>query len=89
MKDNNSSSFFVENNKKEEKSPNINKENEPKAKKAMFKKSLYANLAEEDLEKYRQIISDPEALVSVDDPLGINRNLCMLCKLDCKRYSYN
>jgi hypothetical protein len=89
MKDFNSSSFLVENSKKEEKSFNTIKEKEPKAKKAMFKKSLYANLAEEDLEKYRQIISDPEALVSIDDPLGINRNLCMLCKLDCKRYSYS
>jgi hypothetical protein len=89
MKDNHSSSFYVENNKKEEKSTNLNITKESKAKKAILNKSLYANLAEEDLEKYRQIIKDPEALVSIDDPLGINRNLCMLCKLDCKRYSYS
>lgn len=49
------------------------------------KSKIFRSLAEEDLEKYRQIINDPEALISIDDPLGISRNLCMLCKLDCKR----
>ena len=63
MKDFNSSSFLVENSKKEEKSYNTIKEKEPKAKKAMFKKSLYANLAEEDLEKYHCLILTLRTLI--------------------------
>ena len=62
-----------------------NSKNGMKLKRKMTKKSLFNNLAEEDLEKYRQIINDPEALISADDPLGISRSLCLLCKLDCKR----
>ena len=48
------------------------------------KKSVFTSLAKEDLEKYRKIINDPESLIPIDDPLGISRSLCRLCKLDCK-----
>jgi hypothetical protein len=85
MKDVNFSALMLDLKKKGMSSKFITGEREVSPKKSLSKNRLFTSLAEEDLEKYRRIIDDPEALISIDDPLGISRNLCMLCKLDCKR----
>ena len=64
---------------------NSNKKKTINSRKSITRKNIFFSLAEEDLAKYRSIINDPEALISIDDPLGICRSICMLCKLDCKR----